>query len=119
MNCRVIACDGPMDGQMVVCAPHWSLLTPDLRMEVVAAHDRLTRERAAGNVHRATRMLWKGMVERVEGELRTARGVLFGPDRSSPRGLDWVRRARQMMAEQQALKAAQAVADEPQEASGG
>lgn len=106
MNCRVIACDGAMDGQMVVCAPHWSLLSPDLRLEVVAAHDRLAAENKAGNVHRASRMLWKSMVAKVEAELRVARGVLFGQDRSSPRGIDWVRRARAMVVAQQAAQVA-------------
>ena len=99
MNCRVVQCNGPMDGQMMACAPHWSLLSEELRHGLLAANDQLVSERRVGNVHRATRMWWKELLAKADAEWHTLRLVLYGPGPSSSRGIDWVRKARQLATE--------------------
>jgi hypothetical protein len=73
MRCLVDGCPGDMRGQMVVCAPHWTYLSEDLRREAVKVRNELDAQMAEGNPRRATRDAWRALLPRMTEELLAAR----------------------------------------------
>lgn len=69
-RCAWDGCPARMDGQMVSCAAHWSLLPEWLRLEVIGTFDTLERQRRVGNPRRATRDELTAAIERARSEWR-------------------------------------------------
>lgn len=94
-TCHVFQCVGSVEGQMFACAPHFGLLSEQLRLQIVEVYDQRRREERAGNLRRATREEWRTLLERANGEWAELRerlqaelepGVLL-----SPQGRTWAR----------------------------
>jgi hypothetical protein len=109
-RCAYPGCTGAMDGQMLTCAPHFSLLEEALRQSVVGAWDELRRQQAAGNVRRAAREDWRRIAGIVVGQLGAVRLVLeeaVGHNLTAE-GRLWRRAQRQLELEADELEAAAA-----------
>lgn len=99
-SCIVFRCPGAMLGQMIACAPHWTFLSEDLRLEVVAAWDQLALERQVGNPRRATRDQLAAAKRRAVSELDAAQRQLEA-QAGQPLGADgrrWLREQRRLEA---------------------
>lgn len=76
MSCRVTGCREDARGQMLGCAPHWSLLSEPLRLELMAAHDALQEARAFDRPVVAALEHWYLLVGRADSEWAAIRGRL-------------------------------------------
>lgn len=100
-SCLVGGCPGRMDGQMISCAPHWSLLTRPLRDSIALAWDTLELERREGNPRRASRDLVRSLEAAAKAEwadilVTILPNMVLG---YTPNGLVWKRTLNLMQAE--------------------
>lgn len=93
MRCAVFRCPGAMGGQMLSCAAHWSFLPEELRLELVAAYDKLAAEERVANPRRDTRLAWKALIGRALEQWDHARRRLEEHTDAPlpPSGMAWLR----------------------------
>ena len=106
--CRVSGCRGRMEGQMVACAPHWSLLPEKLRLQLVALWDVMEEQKRHGNLRRATREAWKLFLADADASwesLAATIAPLLLPSEPRREGVVWVRALRRAAEHAQADEA--------------
>lgn len=95
-GCRVQGCTGDVRGQMVGCAPHFSLLSEPLRLEIVASWDALQAAKGFERPIVAELERWYLLLARADGEwaairARLRRRLLRRPPVQRQDGRVWAR----------------------------
>lgn len=99
MSCRIVGCREDDRGQMLACAPHYSLLTAELREQLVAAYDAVQEAKAFDRPIVAQLEHWYALVARADAEWAAIRGslrrrLLKRPPGERQNGRVWVRELR-------------------------